>query len=105
MNLYNNFNKQEKDLLAEANVTIENKEYSKDECKNMIFSIVDYVILSLARENIPFKEIIIDRKRYRVREQEVVTKNKIDEIIRRRKEFLNNNRIGYVKSTVRRLVK
>ena len=41
MNLYNNFNKQEKDLLAEANVTIENKEYSKDECKNMIFSIVD----------------------------------------------------------------
>ena len=35
MNLYNNFNKQEKDLLAEANVTIENKEYSKDECKNM----------------------------------------------------------------------
>ncbi len=68
-------------------------------------SIVDYVILSLARENIPFKEIIIDRKRYRVREQEVVTKNKIDEIIRRRKEFLNNNRIGYVKSTVRRLVK
>ena len=38
MNLYNNFNKQEKDLLAEANVTIENKEYSKDECKNMIFS-------------------------------------------------------------------
>lgn len=68
-------------------------------------SIVDYVILSLARENIPFKEIIIDRKRYRVRGQEVVTKNKIDEIIRRRKEFLNNNRIGYVKSTVRRLVK
>lgn len=44
MNLYNNFNKQEKDLLAEANVTIENKEYSKDECKNMIFSIVDYVM-------------------------------------------------------------
>ena len=40
----NNFNKQEKDLLAEANVTIENKEYSKDECKNMIFSIVDYVM-------------------------------------------------------------
>ena len=44
MNLNNNFNKQEKDLLAEANVTIENKEYSKDECKNMIFSIVDYVM-------------------------------------------------------------
>ena len=44
MNLYNNFNKQEKDLSAEANVTIENKEYSKDECKNMIFSIVDYVM-------------------------------------------------------------
>ena len=45
MNLYNNFNKQEKDLLAEANVTIENKEYSKDECINMIFSIVDYVMI------------------------------------------------------------
>ena len=44
MNLYNNFNKQEKDLLAEDNVKIENKEYSKDECKNMIFSIVDYVM-------------------------------------------------------------
>ncbi|MBO5348512.1 MAG: hypothetical protein J6A89_01640 [Clostridia bacterium] len=44
MNLYNNFNKQEKELLAEANVTIENKEYSKDECKNMIYNIVDYVM-------------------------------------------------------------
>lgn len=44
MNLYNNFNKQEKELLAEADVTIENKEYSKDECKNMIYSIIDYVM-------------------------------------------------------------
>ena len=50
MNLYNNFNKQEKELLAEANVTIENKEYSKDECKNMIHSIVDYVMNSSKNE-------------------------------------------------------
>ncbi len=30
--------------MKEANVIIENKEYSKDECKNMIHSIVDYVM-------------------------------------------------------------
>lgn len=44
MNLYNNFNVQEKKLLEEANITIENKEYTKDECKNMIYNIVDYVM-------------------------------------------------------------
>lgn len=44
MNIYNNFNIREKELLKEANVIIENKEYSKDECKNMIHSIVDYVM-------------------------------------------------------------
>lgn len=44
MNLYNIFNKQEKELLKEVDVTIENKEYSKDDCKKMVFNIVDYVI-------------------------------------------------------------
>lgn len=58
MDLYNNFNKQEKDLLAEANVTIENKEYSKDECKNMIRSIVDYVM------NFSKKEISTNMNKY-----------------------------------------
>lgn len=44
MNLYNNFNGQEKKLLKDANITIENKEYTKVECKNMIYNIVDYVM-------------------------------------------------------------
>ncbi len=44
MNLYNIFNKQEKELLKEVDVTIENKEYSKVDCRNMIFNIVDYVM-------------------------------------------------------------
>lgn len=44
MNLYNSFNKNEKQLLEEANVRIENKEYTKDECKDMMHSIVDYVM-------------------------------------------------------------
>ena len=58
MNLYNNFNKQEKELLAEANVTIENKEYSKDECKNMIHSKLNYVM------NFSKKEISTNMNKY-----------------------------------------
>lgn len=58
MDLYNNFNKQEKELLAEANVIIENKEYSKDECKNMIYNIVDYVM------NFSKNEIINNMNKY-----------------------------------------
>ena len=79
MNLYNNFNKQEKDLLAEANVTIENKEYSKDECKNMIFSIVDYVM------NYSKNDISKNMNKYKTREWKkrikLINKNAIVNII------------------------
>lgn len=53
MDLYNNFNKQEKQLLADADITIENKEYSKDECQNMINSIIDYV-MNFSKNEIAF---------------------------------------------------
>ena len=44
MNLYNNINEQEMKLLEEANVKIEDKEYSQAECKDIVHSIVDYVM-------------------------------------------------------------
>ena len=60
MDLYNNFNKQEKQLLAEADITIENKEYSKDECQYMINGIIDYV-MNFSKNEIAFNMNKYDR--------------------------------------------
>lgn len=44
MNLYEEFNEENQILLKEAGISIENKDYSYDECKQVFHKVVEHIM-------------------------------------------------------------
>ena len=59
MDLYNIYNSEQIKLLKEADIVVENKMYTKEECKHLLQKVMDY-IMSFSKYEINKKMVSLD---------------------------------------------